>query len=235
MNAPIRQIILDTETTGLDPKQGHRIIEVGCVELIDRKLTDHTFHQYIQPDRLVEASAVKVHGITDAFLIDKPRFADITEALADYLRGAEVIIHNAPFDLGFLDAEFARLPSNYQMASLCGSITDTLTMARTRHPGVRNNLDALCSRYHIDNSQRTQHGALLDAEILAEVYLAMSGGQKSLNLTLSSTTTQDTIRHLSDRSPLPVITPSPEELTAHIQYLDRLDQASGGKTIWQRA
>lgn len=233
MSDPIRQIILDTETTGLDPKQGHRIIEVGCVELIDRKLTDRTFHHYIQPDRLVEASAVKVHGITDAFLVDKPRFADITEALAEYLRGAEVIIHNAPFDVGFLDAEFARLPSDYQMTTLCGSITDTLTMARARHPGVRNNLDALCSRYHVDNSQRTQHGALLDAEILADVYLAMSGGQKSLNLTLSGSTIQNKIRHLStDRPTLPVIAPSPEELAAHTAYLDRLDQASGGKTVW---
>ena len=232
---PIRQIILDTETTGLDPKQGHRMIEIGCVELINRKLTDNTFHHYIQPDRLVEASAIKVHGITDAFLVDKPRFAEIAEPLADYLRGAEVIIHNAPFDVGFLNAEFTRLPSQYQMASLCDIITDTLSMARARHPGVRNNLDALCTRYNIDNSQRTQHGALLDAEILTAVYLAMSGGQKNLELVVSNDTAQNKVRPISaDRSPLPLITPSSEERTAHEQYLTRLDQASGGKTIWRQ-
>lgn len=229
-----RQIILDTETTGLDPKQGHRMIEVGCVELIDRKLTGNNFHHYLQPDRQIEEDAAKVHGITDAFLRDKPRFADIAEALADYLRDAEVIIHNAPFDIGFLDAEFARLPTAYQMAALCRLITDTLTLARARHPGQRNNLDALCTRYQVDNTARTQHGALLDAEILARVYLAMSSGQKSLKLVQRNSQKIGIIRRIRSDTCLSLMTPTAAELAAHAHYLDRLDQTSGGKTVWRR-
>ena len=234
MSTVVRQIILDTETTGLDPKQGHRMIEVGCVELVGRRLTGHNFHYYLQPDRLVEESAIAVHGITNAFLTDKPRFAEIPQDLADYLRDTEVIIHNAPFDVGFLDAEFARLPEQHTMHNLCQVITDTLTMARARHPGVRNNLDALCARYHIDNTHRTQHGALLDAEILADVYLAMTSGQKDLELTVANSTTQHIRRIAADRAPLPRIQPSAEDLAAHAACLERIDQASGGQTVWRR-
>ncbi len=229
-----RQIILDTETTGLNPKQGHRMIEIGCVELMDRRLTGNNFHHYLQPDRQIEEGAAKVHGITDAFLRDKPRFADIAEALADYLRGTEVIIHNAPFDVGFLDAEFARLPTAYQVATLCQTITDTLTLARARHPGQRNNLDALCARYRVDNTERTRHGALLDAEILAHVYLAMSSGQKSLKLVQRNSRQAGTIRRLRPDPSLPLMIPTADDLAAHTDYLDRLDQASGGKTVWLR-
>ncbi|MEL6710514.1 MAG: DNA polymerase III subunit epsilon [Pseudomonadota bacterium] len=230
-----RQIILDTETTGLDPKQGHRMIEIGCVELIDRKLTDNNFHHYLQPDRQIEEGAAQVHGITDSFLRDKPRFAEIAEALADYLRDAEVIIHNAPFDVGFLNAEFARLPTKYQMSNLCQTITDTLTLARARHPGQRNNLDALCSRYQVDNTERTQHGALLDADILARVYLAMTSGQKSLKLVQRNSQQTGTLRRVKTGTRLPLMTPTAAELTAHTNYLDRLDQTSGGKTVWRHS
>ncbi len=229
-----RQIILDTETTGLDPKQGHRMIEIGCVELIDRRLTGNNFHHYLQPDRQIEEGAAKVHGITDAFLRDKPRFADISGALVDYLRDAEVIIHNAPFDVGFLNAEFARLPTKYQMANLCQTITDTLSLARARHPGQRNNLDALCARYRVDNTERTQHGALLDAEILAHVYLAMSSGQKSLKLVRRNSRQASAIRRVRPDLSLPLMTPTAVELAAHTHYLARLDQASGGNTVWHR-
>ncbi len=229
-----RQVILDTETTGLDPQQGHRIIEIGCVELINRKLTDNNFHHYLQPDRQIDEGAVKVHGITDAFLHDKPRFAAIADALIDYLQGAEVIIHNAPFDVGFLNAEFARLATPHQMANLCRTITDTLTLARTRHPGQRNNLDALCTRYQIDNTERTQHGALLDATILARVYLAMSSGQKSLQLVQRNHRKTDTARRIRPDINLPHMAPTSAELAAHEDYLNRLDQASGDNTVWRR-
>ena len=174
-----RQLVLDTETTGLEPSQGHRIIEIGVVEMIDRRLTGNNFHIYLQPDREIDAGAIEVHGITNEFLADKPRFEDIAEELAEYLRGAEVIIHNAPFDVGFIDAEYQRLENGLTMGSLC-EVIDTLVMAREMHPGQRNSLDALCGRYDVDNKHRTKHGALLDSEILADVYLAMTGGQKSL-------------------------------------------------------
>ena len=171
-----RQLVLDTETTGLEPSQGHRIIEIGVVEMIDRRLTGNNFHIYLQPDREIDAGAIEVHGITNEFLADKPRFEDIAQELADYLRGAEVIIHNAPFDVGFIDAEYQRMENGLTMASLC-EVIDTLVMAREMHPGQRNSLDALCGRYDVDNKHRTKHGALLDSEILADVYLAMTGGK----------------------------------------------------------
>ncbi|RMG34876.1 MAG: DNA polymerase III subunit epsilon [Gammaproteobacteria bacterium] len=231
-----RQIVLDTETTGLEPHQGHRIIEIGCVELVDRRPTGNNFHVYLQPDRQIDAGAVEVHGITNEFLADKPRFADIAEAFIDYLRDAEVIIHNAPFDVGFIDAEFARLPDGPQMAELC-EVTDTLVMARELHPGQRNSLDALCGRYNIDNTHRTKHGALLDAEILADVYLAMTGGQKALGLEGhqegGEIDREQGIRRLPpDRPPLPVIRASAEELAAHEARLEAIDKASGGATLW---
>ncbi|EGV29138.1 DNA polymerase III, epsilon subunit [Thiorhodococcus drewsii AZ1] len=178
----MRQIVLDTETTGLDPKEGHRIIEIGCVEVVDRRLTRNSFHQYIQPDREIDAEAIEVHGITNEFLADKPRFAEVAESFVRFVAGAELIIHNAPFDVGFLDHEFRRWrPDAPCVADLC-AVTDTLAMARRLHPGQRNGLDALCKRYSVDNSHRELHGALLDAEILADVYLAMTGGQVALHL-----------------------------------------------------
>jgi DNA polymerase-3 subunit epsilon len=232
-----RQVVLDTETTGLEPAQGHRIIEIGCVELVDRRLTGNNFHVYLQPDREIDQAAIEVHGITNEFLADKPRFADIAEELLRYLGGAEVIIHNAPFDTGFIDAELSRLPERRQMASVC-EITDTLVMAREMHPGQRNSLDALCSRYDIENSHRTKHGALLDAEILADVYLAMTGGQKALSLEneeeSQTAESQDGIRRLSaERPALRVVSADADECASHETRLDAIEKASGGKVVWR--
>jgi DNA polymerase III subunit epsilon len=231
-----RQIVLDTETTGLEPAQGHRIIEIGCVEMVERRLTGNNFHVYLQPDREIDQAAIEVHGITNEFLEDKPRFADVADAFADYLRGAEVIIHNAPFDVGFIDAEFDRLEEPLAMAQLC-EVTDTLVMARQMHPGQRNSLDALCGRYDIDNAHRTKHGALLDSEILADVYLAMTGGQKSLSLDAEVEAEQgsDTggIRRLTaQRPPLKVIRANDVELAAHRQRLESVAKACGGQVLW---
>jgi len=234
-----RQIVLDTETTGLEPSQGHRIIEIGCVELIGRRLSGNNFHVYLQPDREIDEAAIEVHGITNEFLADKPRFEDVAAEFADYLRGAEVIIHNAPFDVGFIDAEFSRLPEKLATASLC-EITDTLLMAREMHPGQRNSLDALCSRYDIDNAHRTKHGALLDSEILADVYLAMTGGQKALVLESeeegSGGNEVGGIRRLSaDRPPLRVRKADANELASHQSRLDAVDKACGGQAVWRSA
>lgn len=237
MSEHIRQLVLDTETTGLEPNT-HRIIEIGCVEMMDRRVTGNNYHQYIQPDRLIDEAAIEVHGISNEFLEDKPRFADIAADLIEYLKGAEVIIHNAPFDVGFLDAEFARLPSAPNTVDLC-KITDTLVMARNKHPAQRNSLDALCGRYDIDNTRRTKHGALLDAEILAEVYLAMTGGQKSLHLGMREDNAEvgqaGGIRRLAaDRAALVILRPDTNELDAHQHCLDRIDQASAGQAVWRK-
>ena len=178
----MRQIVLDTETTGLEVSQGHRIIEIGCVALVNRRLTGNHYHQYINPDREVDQGAIEVHGITNEFLQDKPRFDSIARDFFDYVAGAELVIHNAPFDVGFLDAELQRLNADYPPLSSHCRVVDTLVMARGKHPGQRNNLDALCTRYGVDNSQRDLHGALLDAEILADVYLLMTGGQTTFAL-----------------------------------------------------
>ncbi|MGB5716746.1 MAG: DNA polymerase III subunit epsilon, partial [Gammaproteobacteria bacterium] len=178
----MRQIVLDTETTGLEPADGHRIIEIGCVELNDRRLTGNTYHQYIQPDREIDAGAIEVHGITNEKLADKPRFTDIAAEFLEFIDGAELVIHNAPFDVGFIDHEFRLLEDSPGGVNDHCMVLDTLALARRMHPGQRNSLDALCRRYEIDNSQRELHGALLDAEILADVYLAMTGGQVSLSL-----------------------------------------------------
>ena len=178
----MRQIVLDTETTGLDPAQGHKVIEIGCVELVNRKLTGNHFHVYINPLREIEAAALEIHGITNTFLADKPLFADVAESFVEFVSGAELVIHNAPFDIGFLDHELAALKKSYKVMSEYCSVLDTLVMARKKHPGQKNNLDALCKRYMVDNTQRELHGALLDAEILADVYLMMTGGQSSLSL-----------------------------------------------------
>lgn len=233
-----RQIVLDTETTGLEPSQGHRIIEIGCVEMIGRRPTGNTFHVYLQPDREIDQAAIEVHGITNEFLADKPRFEDVAVEFADYLRGAEVIIHNAPFDVGFIDVEFARLPERLEMATLC-EVTDTLVMAREMHPGQRNSLDALCSRYDIDNAHRTKHGALLDSEILADVYLAMTGGQKALILDSEDEQSGQAdvggIRRLAaDRPPLRVIRATEAESAEHEKRLQALDKACGGQAVWRK-
>ena len=225
-----RQIVLDTETTGLEPEQGHRIIEIGCVEMIDRRLTGNNFHQYLQPDRDIDAAAIEVHGITNEFLADKPHFTDVATDFIEYVQGAELVIHNAPFDLGFLNAELRRMGSSTQMGDLC-RVIDTLVMAKKMHPGQRNSLDALCKRYDIDNTHRELHGALLDAEILADVYLMMTGGQVALLLdvgsgTGESTQAEDGIRRLQDaRPPLKIVRATEEELAIHKRILDKMGEA----------
>jgi DNA polymerase-3 subunit epsilon len=236
----MRQIVLDTETTGLEPAQGHRIIEIGCIELINRRPTDNHFHHYLQPDREIDDGAVAVHGITNEFLRDKPRFADIADQFLAFVRGAELVIHNAAFDVGFLNHELSRLGADYdRIDDTCG-VTDTLLLARRLHPGQRNSLDALCKRYDIDNSQRELHGALLDARILAEVYLAMTGGQVTLGLEAdgrhgSGSALQSAIRRLpADRPRLRVIGATEAEASAHAAWLDRLDRAVGGACLWRR-
>ncbi len=232
-----RQIVLDTETTGLDPAQGHRIIEIGCVELLNRRLTGQHFHVYLQPDRQIDVAAQGVHGISSEFLADKPRFADVAAEFLEFVKGSELIIHNAPFDIGFLDQELRRWGQvQAGMLDLCG-VLDTLQLARQLHPGQRNALDALCKRYNVDNTQRTLHGALLDAEILADVYLAMTGGQVALTLETSFTPNQGIKggnRLSAKRPPLAVIRATPDELAAHAQYLEKLDKSSDGNCVWKR-
>ena len=234
----MRQIVLDTETTGLEPSDGHRIIEIGCVELVDRRITGNTYHQYIQPDREIDVGAVEVHGITNESLADKPRFVDIATEFLAFIKGAELVIHNAPFDVGFIDHEFnllARSPG--AVADHC-KVLDTLVMARRLHPGQRNSLDALCKRYDIDNSQRELHGALLDAEILADVYLMMTGGQVSLSLDSRTDSgghqRQDIQRLAADREPLRVIRASESECQAHAARMAAIEKASGGSSVWSR-
>jgi len=234
----MRQIVLDTETTGLEPTEGHRIIEIGCVELLDRRLTRNNFHQYLRPDREIHQGAVQVHGITDEFLCDKPRFPDIAEDFIGYVRGAELIIHNAPFDVGFLNQELGLWREDAEPIDKLCRITDTLIMAKSLHPGQRNNLDALCKRYEVDNSQRDLHGALLDAKILADVYLAMSGGQVSLSLGAAhggpgtGGARGGPHRLSGQRPPLVVVRAGAEELAAHQARLAAIGAASGGECLW---
>jgi DNA polymerase-3 subunit epsilon len=232
----MRQIVLDTETTGLNARSGDRIIEIGCVEILNRRLTGNNFHRYINPERDSEEGALAVHGLTTEFLSDKPKFAEVANELRDYVRGAEIIIHNAPFDLAFLDAEFERLgfPCFAEHVTL---ITDTLVQAKEMHPGKRNSLDALCDRYGVSNAHRTLHGALLDAELLAEVYLAMTRGQNSLTIDLSHAA-QDAggaggadIAALIDK--IVVLQASEEELAEHEAMLDRLDKEAKGTCVWR--
>lgn len=233
----MRQIVLDTETTGLEPKQGHRIIEIGCVEMIDRQLTGNNFHQYLQPDREIDAGAIEVHGITNEALADKPRFAEVVDDMVAYLGDAELVIHNAPFDVGFLNHELALLQGKYLPVDKTCSILDTLTMARRMFPGQRASLDALCKRYDIDNTKRTLHGALLDAEILADVYLAMTGGQVSLSLGGLGSNADGSVqagvirRTTLAADALPVICASDEELVAHTERIEAIEKASG-KNFW---
>jgi DNA polymerase III subunit epsilon len=229
---------LDTETTGLEPSQGHRIIEIGCVELRNRQVTGHDYHQYLQPDREIDDGAVEVHGITNEFLEDKPRFPDVVKDFIEYVRGAELIIHNAPFDVGFINHELARLGPEWGSIEDHCRILDTLAMARDQHPGQRNSLDALCRRYDVDNSARELHGALLDARILADVYLAMTGGQASLVLGAEKSSgeerSEEVIQRLpAERPPLRVIMANETELAAHIGCLDTVDKASNGQCRWR--
>ncbi|WFE68470.1 DNA polymerase III subunit epsilon [Thiomicrospira sp. R3] len=231
----MRQIILDTETTGIDPKQGHRIIEIGCVELIERKLTHQHYHQYIHPEREVEQEAINVHGITNEFLTDKPVFSAVVEAFMTFVQGAELIIHNAPFDVGFINHELSLLPNNPwgKIEDHC-KITDTLKMARKTYPGQRNSLDALCKRLGVDNSGRELHGALLDSEILADVYLMMTGGQVKLSLAADSAEQKQTFNRktLENRQPLRIIHPSEKELEEHQTYLTKLIKSKETALFW---
>lgn len=233
----MRQVVLDTETTGLDPAQGHRIIEIGCVEIVARRLTGKHFHCYLNPDRDIDAGAVEVHGITAASLRDKPRFADAVEEFLAFVGGAELIIHNAPFDVGFLNAELDLLRADHSRIDRLCAVVDTLALARQLHPGQKNSLDALCKRYTIDNSQRVRHGALLDAEILAEVYLAMTGGQATLSLdehlpgTVGAVEPQGSDRA---RPPLRVVRATAAELEAHALHLAAIEKESGGPCLWTR-
>ncbi len=229
-----RQIILDTETTGLDPKLGHRIIEIAGVELVNRRLTGRHFHRYVNPGRDSEEGALQVHGLTSEFLADKPKFGEIVAEFLEYVEGAELIIHNAPFDVGFIDSELALLKKK-KLATYCPSVIDTLRMAKDLHPGKRNGLDALCERYQIDNSARTLHGALLDAELLADVYLAMTRGQDSLIIE-SESVDAAAAESGFDRSSLKlvVVRATAEELAVHEAQLAEIDKASGG-TLWRRS
>ncbi|MFZ5755801.1 MAG: DNA polymerase III subunit epsilon [Pseudomonadota bacterium] len=235
----MRQIVLDTETTGLDPQGGHRIIEIGCIELVDRRPTGRVLHRYLNPEREIDAGAVEVHGLTAEFLADKPRFADVADELVGFIAGAELVIHNAPFDVAFLNAEFGQLGRHGRVSDHC-TVLDTLELARSRHPGQRNSLDALCKRYMVDNSQRTLHGALLDAEILADVYLAMTGGQTALLLGSEATEAgagekEEVIRRLpAGRPALRVVAAAGGELEAHRRQLDGLDKSGKGGSIWRR-
>lgn len=228
-----RLIVLDTETTGLSTKEGNRIVEIGCVELIDRRLTGNNFHVYINPERDSEEGALRVHGLTTAFLSTKPKFSDIANAFIDYIQGSELIIHNAPFDVGFLDYELARLP-NGQTVKTYSTVFDTLADAKKRHPAQRNNLDALCKRYGVDNAHRELHGALLDAQILAEVFLMMTGGQFSLmneNTAEKNTnvSTEIIVRTLANRPALAVLRCDEEELHAHAARLDSIKEC-----VWRQ-
>lgn len=230
----MRQIVLDTETTGLEVTLGHRIIEIAAVEIVNRRLTRKHFHRYINPERDIDVGAVEVHGLTREFLQDKPRFAEIAGDLLDFVSGAELIIHNAAFDVGFLDYELGVVKLK-PLTHHCKPITDTLRMARDLHPGKRNSLDALCERYEVDNSQRTLHGALLDAELLAEVYLAMTRGQDALiiDMGVTAATAQHAGVDLSALD-LPVVAPSDEEIAAHQRAIAAIDAASKGKCVWKR-
>ena len=236
----MRQIVLDTETTGLETSQGHRIIEIGCVELFNRRLTGRHYHQYIKPEREIDAGAQAVHGISNAMLEDKPVFARIADEFLQFIGDAELIIHNAAFDIGFLNYEMNMLRPGFGSVSDRCHVIDTLLMARGKHPGQKNNLDALCKRYGVDNSQRELHGALLDAEILADVYLLMTGGQTALSLGGNQSKSEDgedqnALRRLAaDRKPLPVIFATEDELVLHNQKLAVVAKSSGDNCVWLR-
>jgi DNA polymerase III subunit epsilon len=234
----MRQVVLDTETTGLEVEQQHRVIEIGCVELVHRRLTGRTYHQYLNPQRDIDEGAQAVHGLTRERLAREPSFAQVHPEFLEFIRDAELIIHNAPFDIAFLNAELAHIEVAHRVDDLC-RVLDTLAMARQMHPGQRNNLDALCKRYSVDNSHRDYHGALLDARILAEVYLAMTGGQAMLSLSAESETARSRARQaparLNAAVRIIVVRPSEQEMAAHEHVLALLDKASGGRTVWRRS
>lgn len=232
----MRRIVLDTETTGLSARLGDRILELGCVEILDRRLTGNHFHRYVNPERESEAGALKVHGITSEFLQDKPKFREIIDELLDYVRGAELVIHNAPFDVEFLNQELALLELP-RIEEHCAAVVDTLKLAKGLHPGKRNSLDALCERYQVDHSHRTLHGALLDAELLAEVYLAMTRGQESLGIELEPPAPERKEGGdggAYERLPLIVRAASAEEIAAHEAVLERIEADSKGRCLWRR-
>ncbi|MBK69135.1 MAG: DNA polymerase III subunit epsilon [Legionellales bacterium] len=232
----MKQIVLDTETTGLEPKQGHRIIEIGCVELINRRETKRNFHQYLNPEREIEDGAYNVHGLSNEFLSDKPRFADIAQDFIDFIKDSELIIHNAPFDVGFINSELRLMGKKWgQVEDYC-KVFDTLLLAREKHPGQKNNLDALCKRYDVDNSNRDLHGALLDAEILLDVYLGMTGGQTDLSLeqieikkSNENENGHETNKKITKEI---IIEPTKTELSKHQLLLESIQEKSGGKCIW---
>jgi len=230
----MRQIILDTETTGLDPSLGHRIIEIAAVEIVNRRFTDRQYHQYVNPEREIEAGAIDVHGITGEFLQDKPKLREVAREFLDFVSGAELIIHNASFDVGFLDHELALLDLQ-PISHYCPLVTDTLKMAKGLHPGKRNSLDALCERYQIDNSTRTLHGALLDARLLAEAYLAMTRGQDSLLMDIgeSSSSLLDGA-FIDENLVLIVLRATADELAAHVLQLEDIDRAAKGACLWKK-
>lgn len=240
----LRQVVLDTETTGMNfngaPHLGHNIIEIGAVEVINRRLTGRTFHVYIKPPREVDADAIQVHGITNEMLADKPVFAEIADEFIEFIKGAELIIHNAPFDVGFIDHEFSFLPNPPEKVSEMCVVTDSLQLARKMYPGKRNNLDALCDRLGIDNSKRVLHGALLDAEILADVFLMMTGGQIALigeeeHEKVATSTAEQVFQPLQvDTSKLVLIHPDDEEQEAHLKYLELINKKSKGNCLWTR-
>jgi DNA polymerase III subunit epsilon len=239
----VRQIVLDTETTGLEVDKDHRIIEIGCIELLNRRVTGRTFHRYLNPERAIDVGAQQVHGLSLERLAPEPKFVEIAPQFLEFVQGAELIIHNAPFDVAFLNAELRRLGDQAaDIAAIC-SVLDTLVLARNMHPGQRNNLDALCKRYGVDNSQRDLHGALLDARILADVYLAMTGGQAKLTwgADMDGGREQSALHAGRATAPgaaqgqrIPVVAASAEELAAHSEALLRIDKASDGKTVWRR-
>jgi DNA polymerase-3 subunit epsilon len=231
----MRQIFLDTETTGLSAENGDRVIEIGCVELLHRKLTGNNLHFYLNPERDSHEDALRVHGITNEFLKDKPKFAEVVDQFLEYIEGAEVIIHNAPFDVGFLNKEL-ELQGRPRFTSFVDGITDTLVMAKEMFPGKRNSLDSLCDRLEVDNSGRTLHGALLDAELLADVYINMTRGQDALLMEVESNDEQTRTTERVDLSSyqLPVIAATEQEMTQHTDVLTQLDKSSGGNTVWRK-
>jgi len=231
MSVP-RQVVLDTETTGLNAALGDRVIEIGCIELLSRRVTERHFHQYLNPERAIEEGALKVHGLTDEFLADKPKFPEVAAEFLDYVRGAELVIHNASFDVEFLDAELGRAGLG-RLAEHVAGVVDTLALARELHPGKRNSLDALCERYTVDNAHRTLHGALLDARLLAEVYLAMTRGQDSLMMELDAPAQLAAAGRI-DASKLIVLRATDAEREAHESYLDGMTKEAGGKIVWRQ-
>ena len=236
----MRQIVLDVETTGLEAAAGHRIIEIGCVEMLNRRTTGQKFHRYLNPERDIDAGALAVHGIDSARLQQAPKFAEVVDELLTFISGAELIIHNAPFDVGFINAEFARLPGDVRTVTAVCKVLDTLALARSLHPGQRNSLDALCKRYSVDNTKRELHGALLDAGILVDVYLAMTGGQSALALDMNGRGSEARNHGVAApaRAPgvtLNVTTANADELQRHEAMLDLIHKSSGGKAVWRVA